>query len=105
MKSIFNISRIATLLLISISTQTEEVKLPEDTTAAPTGVLNNLLEMDTHLFEELIAGATETSVKNDQTWLIFFDSYTCKRCPEVYEVFLDLSNVQGFLSDFKLAHL
>ena len=105
MKSIFNISRIATLLLISISTQTEEVKLPEDTTAAPTGVLNNLLEMDTHLFEELIAGSTETSVKNDQTWLIFFDSYTCKRCPEVYEVFLDLSNVQGFLSDFKLAHL
>ena len=85
--------------------QTEEVKLPKDTTQAPTGVLNNLIEMDTHLFEELIAGSTETWVKNDQTWLIFFDSHTCKRCPEVYEIFLDLSNVQGFLSDFKLAHL
>ena len=61
--------------------------------------------MDRELFEELIAGELEQKVKKDETWLVFFDSPTCKRCPEVYDVFLDLSNVQELVSVFKLAHI
>ena len=69
------------------------------------GVLNNLIEMDTQLFEELIAAKDENSVRNGETWLILFDSPTCKRCPEVYDVFLDLSNVQELVSEFMLARI
>ena len=61
--------------------------------------------MDREVFEELIASENELKVKNDQTWLVFFDSYTCTRCPEIYDVFLDLSNVQELVSEFKLAHI
>ena len=74
-----------------------------DTTQS--GVLNNLIEMDLQLFEELVSGAAENRVKHGQVWLIFFDSFTCKRCPEVYDVFLDLSNVPELVSVFKLAHV
>ena len=65
----------------------------EDQFKGMSRVLNNLIEMDTQLFEELIASKEESKVRNDETWLIFFDSPSCRRCPEVYDVFIDLSNV------------
>ena len=61
--------------------------------------------MDVTLFEDLVAEADQTRVKHGQVWLIFFDAPTCKRCPEVYDVFLDLSNVPELVSVFKLAHV
>ena len=68
-------------------------------------MLNNLIEMDVQLFDELIAGKGETRVRHDQIWLVFFDSQACKRCHEIYQVFLDLSNVPELVSVFKLAHV
>ena len=79
--------------------------MPERSQNVPDGVLNNLITMDTDLFEELVAGATERKVRHDQIWLIFFDSPTCKGCPFVYQTFLDLSNVQELVSVFKLGHV
>ena len=43
--------------------------LAQRTLAAPSGV-----ELDTDLFEQLIADKEQTSVKDGQTWFIFFDS-------------------------------
>ena len=83
----------------------EDAAIPERSKDAPDGVLNNLIEMDTELFEELVAGAMERKVRHDQIWLIFFDSPTCKGCPFVYQTFLDLSNVQELVSVFKLGHV
>ena len=98
---------VSALLAISVHgidseslTETTELTNQDEIT-----VLNNLVEMDTHLFEELVAGSDERRVRHDETWLIFFDSPTCKRCNEVYDVFLDLSNVPDFVSEFKLAHI
>ena len=61
-----------------------EDAVPERSQSVPDGVLNNLIEMDTDLFEELVAGAMERKVRHDQIWLIFFDHPTCKGCPFVY---------------------
>ena len=57
------------------------------------------------MFEELVAASDETSVRHSQTWLFFFDSPVCRRCNEIGEVFLDLSNVPEMVSEFKMARV
>ena len=103
MKSI--LSFFGALACFVLSAESDEVIVGTEEVDKTPGVLNNLIHMDREVFEELIASENELKVKNDQTWLVFFDSYTCQRCPEVYDVFLDLSNVQELVSEFKLAHI
>ena len=91
MKSI--LSLLSALACVALSAESDETIVGMEEVDKTPGVLNNLIHMDKEVFEELIAGEIELKVKNDQTWLVFFDSYTCQRCPEVYDVFLDLSNV------------
>ena len=42
---------------------------------------NQVIELDSILFEDLIADKNQTRVKDDQLWFIFFDSRRCKKCP------------------------
>ena len=65
------------LLATPTSLAMEEQLESEGVDLTPSGVLNNLIEMDTLLFDELIAGKAETKVRNGQTWLVFFDSQAC----------------------------
>ena len=60
-----------------------------ETMAAPSGV-----ELDSDLFEQLIADKEQTKVKDGQTWFIFFDSpQACNPrdlCGDVTEMWQEL---------------
>ena len=73
---------VATLLFVELSLAEEIAEIRRD--IGSVSLVNNLIEMDVELFEDLVAAKDETRVRHDQTWLIFFDSWACKRCPEVY---------------------
>ena len=64
-----------------------------------------MIEFDKQLFEDLIADKTETTVRFDETWLIFFDDVSCKRCPQIMDTFEDLANIYELHKSFKIGHI
>jgi len=66
-----------------------------------------LIEFDGPLFEQLISEKHETRVKDEQVWLIFFDSPVCRRCDEVMDTWEDLANIAAQIptTTYKIGHL